>query len=106
MRFVQRVAGPDEAFVVDEVIDDERRLARRPVRRAQRPHVEELAVDVEHLHALMAAVDDEQPPVGADRDAVHGVELVRPGIRGILRRRPQSLMNLSFGPYFATRVPP
>src|SRR5688572_9141156 len=31
------VAGPDEPFVVDEVIDDECRGVRRPVRRAQRP---------------------------------------------------------------------
>ena len=82
----ERVAGPDEAFVVDEVIRHERALARGPVRRAQRPQVEEVAVGVEHLHALVAAIDDEQALVRADRDAVHGVELVRAGIRGIFRR--------------------
>ena len=73
----ERVAGPDEALVVDEVIRHERALARGPVRRAQRPHVEEVAVVVEHLHSLVAAIDDEQALVGADRDAVHGIELVR-----------------------------
>ena len=39
-----RVAHPDEPVLVDEVIHHQRGLARRPMRRAQRPHVEELAV--------------------------------------------------------------
>ena len=82
----RRVADPDEALVVDEVIDHQRALAGRPVRRSQRPHVEELAVLVEHLHPLVAAIDDEQPAVGADGDAVDGVELVRARVLRILRR--------------------
>src|SRR6185503_13263380 len=82
----ERIAGPDESLVVDEVIRDQRALARGPVRRAQRPHVEEIAVGVEHLHALVPAIDDEQPLILADRDAVHRVELVRARVSGVLRR--------------------
>ena len=72
----RRVAHPDESLVVDEVVDHQRVLARRPVGRTQRPHVEELAVLVEHLHARVSTVDDEELAVGADRDAVDGVPLV------------------------------
>src|SRR5262249_49503674 len=80
------VAGPDEALVVDEVIRHERRLTRGPMRRAQRPHRDEFAVGVEHLHALVAAVDDEQAPVLGYSDAVDSVELVRSGMLRVLWR--------------------
>jgi hypothetical protein len=59
------VPYPDEPVLVNEVIHHECGLAGRPVRRTQRPHVEELAVLVEHLHPLMPTIDDEEPAVGA-----------------------------------------
>src|SRR5688572_20704310 len=68
-----RFSNPDGAVLIDEVVDGQRFLTGWPVRRTDRPHVEELAVLVEHLHPLVAdtAIDDEHLPIGADRDAVH-----------------------------------
>src|SRR5215208_6311467 len=71
-----RLAHPDEAVLIDEMVDGQGFLTGWPVRRSNRPHVQELAVLVEHLHPLVvaAAIDDEHFAIGADRDAVHGVE--------------------------------
>src|SRR5688500_6523597 len=81
----RRIADPDEAVLIDEVIHHQGSLAGGPMRRTQRPDVEELAVLVEHLHALMPAINDEELPVGADRDAVDGVELVRSRVLRVFR---------------------
>src|SRR5205814_9155703 len=72
-----RIADPDEAFVIDEVVHHECGLTGGPVRRPQRPHIEELPVLVEDLHPCTSAVDDGKPAVGADCDDVDRILLVR-----------------------------
>src|SRR5437667_4734729 len=51
------------------------------------PHIEELAVLIEHLNPAMSAIDNEQAAVVADLNAVNGVELIGAGILRIFRRR-------------------
>src|SRR5262249_24250825 len=74
------VRDPQELIGRDDV-----RVRRRA--NARRPHVEEVAVLVESLDAPMAPINDEQPSVLADLNAVDGVELARSRILRILRRR-------------------
>ena len=64
------VRHPDVIVLRDDVGQNRRVVAGRP-------HLQELAVLVEDLHAVVLAIGDEEPPVAADPDAVHGPELVR-----------------------------
>src|SRR5260370_41141101 len=63
---------------------DEVSIRRRS--NARLPHVEEFSILIEDLNSPVSPIDDEQPAILADLNAVNRVELVRSGILRILRR--------------------